>query len=73
MYIMQRKPKAWQERMIKIIDESNKIPKNWKMSLPDFDSHLDELGFIDSDEELEEETAEVFWEEGDQELDSSEE
>ena len=43
------------------------------MSLPDFKSHLDELGFIDSDEELEEETAEVFWEEGDQELDSSEE
>ena len=73
MYIMQRKPKAWQERMIKIIDENNKIPKNWKMSLPDFDSHLDELGFIDGDEELEEETAEVFWEEGDQELDSSEE
>ena len=51
MYIMQRKPKAWQERMIKIIEEDNKIPKNWKITLPDFDSHYDELGYIDEDEE----------------------
>ena len=50
MYIMQRKPKAWQERMIKIIEEDNKIQELENHS-PDFDSHYDELGYIDEDEE----------------------
>ena len=39
MYIMQRKPKAWQERMLKIIDKGTRLPKNWRMRLPNFDSH----------------------------------
>ena len=40
MYIMQRKPKAWQERTLKIIDKGTPLPKNWRMRLPDFSSHL---------------------------------
>ena len=48
---MQRKPKAWQERMLKIIEDKTKLPGGWKHELPDFDSHLDEIGFIDEGEE----------------------
>ena len=51
MYIMQRKPKAWQERMLKIIDDNTKLPGGWKHSLPDFESHLDDLGFIEEEKE----------------------
>ena len=51
VYIMQRKPMAWQERMLKIIDDKTKLPGGWKQTLPDFESHLDELGHIEEDEE----------------------
>jgi hypothetical protein len=61
MYIMQRKPLAWQERMLIIIEEKNKIPKNWKLSMPDFESHYDEMGLIEDDQE--ENSASKFWEE----------
>jgi len=50
MYILQRKPVAWQERMLMIIDEKNKLPKNWKMEFPDFDSHLADIGFVEDGE-----------------------
>lgn len=60
MYILQRKPIAWQERMLLIVEESTSLPKNWKLELPDFESHLDEVGYIeDGDEQL------PFWETGD--------
>jgi hypothetical protein len=60
MYILQRKPVAWQERMLLIVEESTSLPKNWKLELPDFESHLDEVGYIeDGDEQL------PFWETGD--------
>ena len=49
MYIMQRKPVAWQERMLMIVEENNKLPNNWKLELPDFDSHLDDIGHIDGE------------------------
>jgi len=39
MYIMQRKPRPWQERMLKIIDRGASLPKNWKQRLPDFEAH----------------------------------
>lgn len=39
IYIMQRKPKSWQERMLKIIDAGQPLPKNWRLRLPDFDAH----------------------------------
>jgi hypothetical protein len=58
---MQRKPLAWQERMLIIIEEKNKIPKNWKLSMPDFESHYDEMGLIEDDQE--ENSASKFWEE----------
>ena len=50
MYILQRKPVAWQERMLLLIEEENKLPKNWKLELPDFESHLDEIGYIEDGE-----------------------
>ena len=51
MFIMQRKPVAWQERMLKIIDKGTTLPKNWKMRMPDFDSHLDSEGSIPIEED----------------------
>ena len=51
MFIMQRKPEAWQERMLKIIESNTSLPKNWKPSFPDFDAHLDEIGFIEEENE----------------------
>tara|TARA_B100001559_G_scaffold262477_1_gene227723 strand:- start:46 stop:234 length:189 start_codon:yes stop_codon:yes gene_type:complete len=61
MYIMQRKPLAWQERMLIIIQENNKIPKNWKLEMPDFESHFEDMGYIE--DEQEEDSANPFWEE----------
>ncbi|MCH1540571.1 MAG: hypothetical protein L7S56_03945 [Candidatus Poseidonia sp.] len=40
VYIMQRKPLAWQERMLKIMERKNSLPRNYSFRLPDFDSHL---------------------------------
>tara|TARA_Y100000287_G_C14014817_1_gene253953 strand:+ start:237 stop:443 length:207 start_codon:yes stop_codon:yes gene_type:complete len=57
MYILQRKPIAWQERMLIIIEEKNDLPKNWQLELPDFESHLDEIGYIDEDD-----SQSPFWE-----------
>ena len=51
VYIMQRKPVAWQERMLKIIDKGTPLPKNWKMRMPNFDSHVDSEGSIPIEEE----------------------
>ena len=50
MYIMQRKPLAWQERMLKIIDMGTPLPNNWRLRLPDLASHLDSEGFIPIEE-----------------------
>lgn len=50
MYIMQRKPLAWQERMLKIIDKGTPLPNNWRLRLPDFASHVDSEGFIPIEE-----------------------
>ena len=51
MYIMQRKPKSWQERMLKIIDKGTGLPKNWKQRLPDFESHYEYVEDFDAEEE----------------------
>ncbi len=37
--------------MLKIIDDNTKLPGGWKHSLPDFESHLDDLGFIEEEKE----------------------
>ena len=50
MYIMQRKPLSWQERMLKIIDKGSPLPNNWRLRLPDFDSHMDAEGQIPIEE-----------------------
>jgi hypothetical protein len=37
----------------KIVESDNKLPRNWKMNMPDFESHYDEMGFIeDGDSEV---------------------
>jgi len=54
MYIMQRKPRSWQERMLKIIDKGKPLPNNWRLRMPDFTSHLE----VDDDEAA---TSETFW------------
>ena len=54
MYIMQRKPRSWQERMLKIIDKGKPLPNNWRLRMPDFTSHLE----VDDDEAA---TPETFW------------
>ena len=54
MFLFSRHPPAFQQRLERIIEADKKLPKNWKINLPDFDSHLDEIGFIeDANEETE--------------------
>ena len=52
MYIMQRKPTSWQERTLKIIDNGKPLPNNWRLRLPDFDSHA-----VEDDAPAEDETS----------------
>ena len=52
MFLFSRHPPAFQQRLNKIIESDNKLPRNWKMNMPDFESHYDEMGFIeDADDE----------------------
>ncbi|MBT3657473.1 MAG: tetratricopeptide repeat protein [Euryarchaeota archaeon] len=52
MFLYSRHPPAFQQRLNKIIESDNKLPRNWKMNMPDFESHYDEMGFIeDADDE----------------------
>jgi hypothetical protein len=44
--------------MLLIVEENTSLPKNWKLELPDFDSHLDEIGHIEDGDE------QPFWEAG---------
>ena len=59
MFILSRRPPAFQERMLKIVNSEETIKGDWKPKLPDFSSHI-------SDEE-------PFWEENPEELTSFEE
>ena len=51
LFLFSRHPPAFQQRLEKIIAADKKLPKNWKMKMPDFDSHLDEIGYIEDGEE----------------------
>ena len=51
LFLYSRHPPAFQQRLEKIIEEDNKLPKNWKMKMPDFESHLDEIGYIEDAED----------------------
>ena len=51
MFLFSRHPPAFLQRLEKIIQSNKRLPKNWKMKMPDFDSHLDEIGYIEEDEE----------------------
>ena len=53
-FLFSRHPPAFQQRLEKIVESNRKLPRNWKINLPDFESHYDEMGFIeDGDEETE--------------------
>lgn len=47
MFLYSRHPPAFQQRLNKIIESDNKLPRNWKINMPDFESHYDEMGFIE--------------------------
>tara|TARA_B100001287_G_scaffold115306_2_gene96987 strand:- start:2746 stop:3174 length:429 start_codon:yes stop_codon:yes gene_type:complete len=63
--LLQRTPLAYQERVLKIVERSRSWPKGHLPRLPDFESHLDEVGFIE-DEEVDmdafEEEKDELWE-----------
>jgi len=49
MFLFSRHPPAFQQRLNKIIESDNKLPRNWKMNMPDFESHYDEMGYIEDE------------------------
>jgi hypothetical protein len=51
MYLLSKRPIAYQERLNSIIKQGKKLPRNWQPSIPDLDSHLDEIGIIEDDDE----------------------
>jgi len=40
MFILSRRPPAFQERMLKIVDSKETFKGDWKPNLPDFTSHV---------------------------------
>ena len=61
MFLLSKRPLAYQERLTSIINQGKKLPRNWKPEIPDLDSHLDNIGFIEETGEAE--TLEGFEEE----------
>ena len=51
LFLLSRHPPAFQQRLETMVESEKKLPKNWKMKLPDFDAHLDEIGYIEDEEE----------------------
>ena len=47
--LLQRTPRAYQERVLKIVI-AHALGRRHMPRLPDFDSHLDELGFIEDED-----------------------
>jgi tetratricopeptide (TPR) repeat protein len=47
LFLVGRRARAYQERYSKIVLAGKPLPRNWKPRLPDFDSHLDEIGIIE--------------------------
>lgn len=52
MFILSRRPPAFQERMLKIVDSKETFKGDWKPKLPDFSSHIsDEDTYLDEESE----------------------
>jgi len=51
MTLLQRTPPSYQERALKITERARPWPKGHRPRLPDFDSHLDEIGTIEDEED----------------------
>ena len=55
MFILSRRPPAFQDRMLKIVDSKETFKGDWKPKLPDFSSHIsdeDPYSEEEQDEEL---------------------
>jgi tetratricopeptide (TPR) repeat protein len=50
MFLLSKRPIAYQERLNSIIKQGKKLPLNWQPSIPDLDSHLDEIGTIEDED-----------------------
>ena len=61
MFILSRRPPAFQERMLKIVDAKETVKGDWKPTLPDFSSHAS--SFFDVEEEGEDDELPSFEEE----------
>lgn len=54
MFLLSRHPTAFQQRHELIVKSGKALQRNWKINIPDFESHLDDIGYIeDEDEETE--------------------
>jgi hypothetical protein len=53
MFLLSRHPTAFQQRYELIVKSGKTLPRNWKINLPDFESHLDDIGFIEDDDDSE--------------------
>ena len=51
MFLLSKRPIAYQERLNSIIKQGKKLPRKWYPSIPDLDSHLDEIGIIEDEDE----------------------
>lgn len=48
--LLNKTPRAYQERAMKIVEIGKKLPANWKPNMPDFDSHVtDEIVLEEAD------------------------
>ena len=51
MSILQRRPLAYQERTLAIVDGGSALPKGWKPSIPDLEVEWDEDDYDDADDD----------------------
>lgn len=61
LILLNKTPRAYQERAMKIVEIGKKLPANWKPNLPDFQSHI--IEGIDFDEEVQDPNLEGYEEE----------
>lgn len=48
--LLNKTPRAYQERAMKIVEIGKKLPANWKPNMPDFDSHVTDETVLEEDE-----------------------
>ena len=48
--LLNKTPRAYQERAMKIVEIGKKLPANWKPNMPDFDSHVTDEIVLEEDD-----------------------